>query len=511
MDMLLIDYLLNNATKYTNEEAIVYISQHGQREALSWNELNGLSNKIANMLISKEIRKGDKVGLLSMNSLLWLPIYFGILKAGAIVVSLNYNEDIDEIDYCLNLVECKALFLSNAYKCYDALTSLTDNQYRIFEVHDSTEEYINEIKECSDDNIFVSIGDNDDAAIYFSSGTTGRSKAILLTHFALLSAAETELAHHKQQQQDRFLCLAPLYHTGAKIHWFGSFLVGGCIVISPSTSPMSVLKTIEREKITIAFLLVSQIQDILDAISLGDVDMKALDLSSWRLMHSGAQPIPASLITRWCTQFPNMLYDTNYGLTEASGPGCIYLGSENIHKLGSIGRPDPKWKVDIVNEVGFPVEKGTIGELIIHGPSVMKGYYHDAHSTNKTIKNNWLYTGDMAYIDVDGFIYLVDRKKDVIISGGENIYPIQIENHIRLLQCVKDVAVIGLPNERMGEIIVAIIELNGKANCTKKDIMNHCEELPYYKKPVKIIFDTVIRNNTGKIDKKFMRSKYIKM
>lgn len=509
--MLLIDYLLNNATKYTNEEAIVYISQRGQREALSWDELNRLSNKIANMLISKEIRKGDKVGLLSMNSLLWLPIYFGILKAGAIVVSLNYNEDIDEIDYCLNLVECKALFLSHVYKWYDALIALTDNKYRIFEVHDSTEEYINEIKECSDDNIFVSIGDNDDAAIYFSSGTTGRSKAILLTHFALLSAAETELAHHKQQQQDRFLCLAPLYHTGAKIHWFGSFLVGGCIVISPSTSPMSVLKTIEREKITIAFLLVSQIQDILDAISLGDVDMKALDLSSWRLMHSGAQPIPASLITRWCTQFPNMLYDTNYGLTEASGPGCIHLGSENIHKLGSIGRPDPKWKVDIVNEVGFPVEKGTIGELIIHGPSVMKGYYRDAISTKQTIKNEWLYTGDMAYIDNDDFIYLVDRKKDVIISGGENIYPIQIENHIRLLQCVKDVAVIGLPNERMGEIIVAIIELNGKANCTKRDIMNHCEKLPYYKRPVKIIFDTVIRNNTGKIDKRFMRSKYIKM
>lgn len=511
--MSLIDRLLNNAKKYNNSEAIVYLSPNKHRKVLSWDELNRLSNKIANMLISKEIRKGDKVGLLSVNSLLWLPIYFGILKAGAIVVSLNYNEGIDEIDYCLNLVECKALFLSNVYKWYDTLIALNDGKYRIFEVHDSTGEYgeyINEIKECSDNNIFVPIDDTDDAAIYFSSGTTGRSKAILLTHFALLSAAETELAHHRQQQQDRFLCLAPLYHTGAKIHWFGSLLVGGCIVISPPPSPISVLSTIEQERITIAFLLVSQIQDILDAISLGDVDMKALDLSSWRLMHSGAQPIPASLIKRWCTQFPNMLYDTNYGLTEASGPGCIHLGSENIHKLGSIGRPDPKWKVDIVNEVGFPVEKGTIGELIIHGPSVMKGYYHDAHSTNKTIKNNWLYTGDMAYIDVDGFIYLVDRKKDVIISGGENIYPIQIENHIRLLQCVKDVAVIGLPNERIGEIIVAIIELNGKANCRKKDVINHCMELPYYKRPVKIIFDTVIRNNTGKMDKKAMRNRYKK-
>ena len=233
--MSLIDYLMNNATKYNNDEAIVYTSPNGQREVLSWDELNRLSNKIANMLISKEICKGDKVGLLSMNSLLWLPIYFGILKAGAIVVSLNYNEDIDEIDYCLKLVECKALFLSNVYKCYDALIALTDNKYRIFEVHDGTKEYIDEIKKCSDDNTFVLISDNDDAAIYFSSGTTGRSKAILLTHFALLSAAETELAHHKQQQQDRFLCLAPLYHTDAKIHWFGSFLVGGCIVISPFT------------------------------------------------------------------------------------------------------------------------------------------------------------------------------------------------------------------------------------------------------------------------------------
>ena len=257
------------------------------------------------------------------------------------------------------------------------------------------------------------------------------------------------------------------------------------------------------------WLLVPWAQDILDAIDSGDINLADYNLDQWRLMHIGAQPVPPSLIERWKKHFPNHQYDTNYGLSESMGPGCVHLGVDNITKVGAIGIPGYQWEVKITDENRVEVAQGEVGELAVKGPGVMKCYYKDQEATNAVLDSEgWLYTGDMARMDEDGFIYLVDRKKDVIISGGENIYPVQIEDYLRNHPAIKDVAVIGLPDKRQGEIAAAIIEIKPDTICTQEDIEHFCLELPRYKRPKKIIFDVVLRNPTGKIEKPKLREKY---
>jgi acyl-CoA synthetase (AMP-forming)/AMP-acid ligase II len=354
----------------------------------------------------------------------------------------------------------------------------------------------------------VSLSDGDDAAIYYSSGTTGFPKAILHSHAALLSACVTERTHHGQTREDVFLCIPPLYHTGAKMHWFGSLLSGSRAVLLRGSSPKWILDAASREKATIVWLLVPWAQDILDAVESGEVDLKTYDLKNWRLMHIGAQPVPPSLIKRWLQYFPAHQYDTNYGLSESTGPGAVHLGVENIHKVGAIGKAGHGWRTRIVDEAGADVRRGEVGELAVSGPGVMKLYYKDPEASAAVLKDGWLHTGDMAREDADGFIFLVDRKKDVIITGGENIYPVQIEDFLRKHQKIKDAAVIGVPNHRLGEIAAAIIELKAGETATEDEITGFCLELPRYKRPRMLIFDKVPRNPTGKIEKPRLREQY---
>ncbi|MBR6259533.1 MAG: AMP-binding protein, partial [Oscillospiraceae bacterium] len=266
--------------------------------------------------------------------------------------------------------------------------------------------------------------------------------------------------------------------------------------------------TVSREKCTIVWLLVPWAQDILDAIDSGRVNLADYELSQWRLMHIGAQPVPPSLIERWMKHFPNHDYDTNYGLSESAGPGTVHLGVGNLHKVGAIGIPGYGWSAKVVDGSGKELPRGEVGELIVSGPGVMTCYYKDEEATKEVLKDGWLYTGDMAFCDEDGFFWLVDRKKDVIIMGGENIYPVQIEDFLRGNEKIKDVAVIGVPDARLGEIAAAVIELKDGVTATKEEIDEYCKVLPRYKRPRMIIFDTVPRNSTGKIEKPKLREKY---
>lgn len=484
------------------------------RRDITWRVFDEKANRLANLLLKRGIKKGDKVAILLMNCLEWLPIYFGILKAGAVAVPLNFRYSAEEIKYCLELSEAKALlfgpeFIGRVEAIYHQIISQVKLIFYVGENRPTfAESYDRLTANCSSQAPEVEISDDDDAAIYFSSGTTGFPKAILHRHGALVAACYTEAAHHGQTREDNFLCIPPLYHTGAKMHWFGSLLTGSKAVLLRGVRPEWILKTVAEEKCTIVWLLVPWAQDILDAIERGDIKLEDYDLSSWRLMHIGAQPVPPSLIHRWKKYFPHHQYDTNYGLSEAAGPGCVHLGVENIHKVGAIGIPGHNWEAKIVDEHDRPVPPGEVGELVVKGPGVMKCYYRDPEATAQVLKDGWLYTGDMAMMDEDGFIYLVDRKKDVIISGGENIYPVQIEDFLRQHEAIKDAAVIGLPDKRLGEIAAAIIELKPGVQCTAEEIHEFCRQLPRYKRPRQIIFDRVPRNPTGKIEKPKLREKY---
>ena len=483
------------------------------RREITWNVFNEKSNRFANLLVERGIKKGEKVGILLMNCLEWLPIYFGILKTGALAVPLNFRYSADEIKYCVELAEIDILVFGPEFigRVEEIADEISKGRLLYF-VGDGcpgfAEDYNAHTANCSSQSPKIDVNDDDDAAIYFSSGTTGFPKAILHNHESLMHAAKAEQNHHGQTKDDVFLCIPPLYHTGAKMHWFGSLLTGGKAVLLKGTSPKTILQAVSEEHCTIVWLLVPWAQDLLLALDNKELDIADYDLEQWRLMHIGAQPVPPSLIKHWKEYFPNHKYDTNYGLSESIGPGCVHLGVDNIDKVGAIGKAGYGWETKIIDEQGEPVKQGETGELAVKGPGVMTCYYRDPRATAEVLHDGWLYTGDMAMEDEDGFIFLVDRKKDVIISGGENIYPVQIEDFLRTNEAILDVAVIGLADHRLGEISAAIIELKPGVECTEEDIQEFCKKLPRYKRPRKIIFADVPRNPTGKIEKPKLRAKY---
>ena len=528
------DYLERNAKLYGNEIALVELNptiketkritwreyeliqpttSEAYRRQITWTVFDEKANRVANMLLERGIKKGDKVAILMFNCLEWLPIYFGILKSGAIAVPFNFRFDTDEIKYCAELAEVDVLIFGTEFigRIESICEKLSKGRLLIF-VGDNcptfAESYHALVADCSSKPPLVRIEDEDDAAIYFSSGTTGFPKAILHNHESLMQAAQMEQKHHETGRDDVFLCIPPLYHTGAKFHWMGSLVAGSRAVLLKGTQPDVILKTISQENCSIVWLLVPWAQEILEALDNGDLKLSDYNLSQWRLMHTGAQPVPPSLIKHWKKYFPDHKYDTNYGLSESTGPGCVHLGMENIHKVGAIGIPGYRWQCKIVDENGNEVKQGGVGELCVKGPGVMTCYYNDPKSTAEVLKDGWLFTGDMAMMDEDGFYFLVDRKKDVIISGGENIYPVQIENFLANHPKIKDVAVIGLADKRLGEITGAIISIKDGMECTEDEINEFCMDLPRYKRPKKIIFADVPRNATGKIEKPALRKKY---
>lgn len=483
------------------------------RREITWSVFDEKANRVANMLIERGIGRGDRVAILMFNCLEWLPIYFGILKSGAIAVPFNFRFDATEIKYCADLAEVQVIFFGPQF--IGRIESIEEELNRgrlLIYVGDScptfAESYRELVADCSSRPPMIRLEDEDDAAIYFSSGTTGFPKAILHNHESLLQAAQMEQKHHLTGREDTFLCIPPLYHTGAKFHWMGSLCAGSKAVLLTGTEPETILETISKEKCTIVWLLVPWAQDILEALDSGRIKLSDYDLDQWRLMHIGAQPVPPSLIRHWKEYFPNHLYDTNYGLSESTGPGCVHLGIENIHKVGAIGVPGYRWECKIVGPDDEEVKQGEVGELCVKGPGVMTCYYNDPKATEEVLKDGWLYTGDMAMQDEDGFYFLVDRKKDVIVSGGENIYPVQLENFLSGYSKIKDVAVIGLPDTRLGEIAGAIISLVDGAECSEEEINEFCMGLPRYKRPKKIIFADVPRNATGKIEKPLLRKIY---
>ncbi len=519
--MIITEILARNSRMYKDETALIERNPiGGSRRKITWNEFYNSSGRLANALVRTGVKKGDKVVLLMTNCLEWLPIYFGILYTGAWAVPLNFRFESEKIKLCTVVSGADIFifgeeFIDRIEEIRASVASIvktwifTGPSHKCPSYAVQYEDFIqseNEDRDGIPPDVELKI--NDDAALYFTSGTTGTPKAVLLTHRNLEHACYVENRHHNQTHEDIFLCIPPLYHTGAKMHWFGSFIVGGKCVILRGVKPEWILEAVSEEKATIVWLLVPWAHDILIDIERGRLDLNEYELDQWRLMHIGAQPVPPSLIREWKLYFPNHEYDTNYGLTECTGPGCVHLGMENSHKVGAIGVPGFDWECRIVNKAGKLLPGGESGELIVKGPGVMKEYYKNPEATKKTIRNGWLYTGDIARYDSAGFIWLVDRKKDVIICGGENIFPVEIENFFMNNNKIHDIAVIGLPDERLGEISAGIISVKPGMTLSEEEVIEFGKDLPRYKRLRKIIFADVPRNATGKIEKPKLRRLY---
>lgn len=507
--------LARNARMYRGETALIELRpSNALRKVTTWEEFDRRANRIASALTGMGIKKGDKVIHLMMNSINWLKAYFGIIRTGAWAVPLNFRFTGKDNLYCASIAEAKAMILSEEFtERVEAIrSSLPTIESYIFTGNNTPKEMLpfeEVIAGSSAQPLKVELDDADPCGLYFTSGTTGTPKPILLTHRNMECATITENRHHLQTRDDNFILIPPLYHTGAKMHWFGSLIVGGRATILTEFNPKNLFQAVHNEKGTIVWLLVPWAQDVLTAIERGELKLKDYDLSGWRLMHIGTQPVPPSLVKRWKQRFPAMLYDTNYGLSESSGPGCVHLGLENIHKVGAIGIPGFNWETRIVNERGEDVRKSEVGELVVRGNGVMKEYYKNPQKTAETLRNGWLYIGDLAKVDSDGVIYLVDRKKDMINVGGEKVFSVEVEEVLQSHPKVYDAAVIGLPDERLGEIVAAVIDPKPGMTLTEAEVTVFCEEnLPRYKRPRRIIFDKIPRNPTGKIEKPKLRQKY---
>jgi acyl-CoA synthetase (AMP-forming)/AMP-acid ligase II len=512
----IIEMLERNAGQYPDDIALIELKpSKSYRQTITWREFNDNSNRIANYLRLKGIQKDDKVIHWMRNSIPWLISYFGIIKTGAWAVPLNFRFNARDFQFCAEVAEAKAIILEEEFAAIvqisqPCLKTIKDYIYLGPALPPGMVQYDDVLKTAEAGPLNVELGPEDECGLYFTSGTTGSPKPVLLTHKNMSFAADVEQAHHHQTRKDNFVILPPLYHTGAKMHWFGSLLSGSRATILTEFTPRNLLEAVSHEKGTIVWLLVPWVHDILVALDKGELKPELYDLKSWWLMHMGAQPIPPALVHHWRTYFPRMSYDNNYGLSESTGPGAVHLGLDNLFKPGAVGKVGKGWQLKIVNqEANGESPSSTIGELCIKGDGVMKEYYKNPVLTAQIIEDGWLHTGDMARIDSEGYVYLVDRKKDLIIVGGENIYPIEIENAIHNHPKVYDVAVIGIPDERLVEIICAIIEPKPGEVLTEEEILAFNEKvLPRYKQPRKIIFDKIPRNPTGKTEKTKLRVKH---
>ncbi len=513
--MNLIDVITKNARTYPGETAFVEAKpvQRVRRE-ISWKEFDERVNKIAGALQGMGVKPGDRVLLFGRNSIPWLEIYFGVLKTGAWIAPLNYRFTNDDIRYCANVSQAAVCFCDEEFDermmiLRPALptvkTYVSVGEAR-FEGMENLEAWLKgSSPRCGE----IPLRDEDPCGLYFTSGTTGAPKPILLTQKNLFCSGVTEAVNHLWKHDDSLLMIPPLYHSAIG-HLLGPMVVGArSVLLTEMISPQLIFETMSKEHLSVVFLLVPWTMDILGALDREELRLGDYDLSRWRLMHMGAQPIPAVLIQRWKAYFPEMQYDTCYGLTEGSGPGVVDLGIGNERKIGAIGKPGLMWDLRIVNERDEDLRRGEVGEIIVKGNGVMKEYYQNPELTAQTIRNGWLHTGDLGRMDEEGFVYIVDRKKDLVISGGENIYPIEVEAILLKHSKIRDVAVIGTPDDRLGEVVAAVIEPKTGETLTTEEVSSFCEKnLPRYKRPRHIFFDQIPRNPSGKIEKPKVRQKY---
>jgi len=509
-----------NASKFPDREFLIesYPSKKVRR-ALTWKELNEQTNKVANYLIKEcGIKKGDIVQHLMINSIEWYITYMAVLKAGAAVSPLNFRFASADIKYACDVTKSKVFILGETFgPRVEPIVKEMPYVKQYLCVGDKTpagmKSYSEIIAKGDPTDVLVDASDDDMAELMFTSGTTGAPKPVCHTHGTLFYIAIGNALTYNEGYASVYLAPHPFYHSGTLFLSFPCYIAAGKILMAMEIQPEFYLRSLADEKCTGGWNTVPTWSDVLNAIKSGAVNLKEYDLSALKHIEIGAQPVPYALLEDSKKIFPGLPIANIYGITEGGGGGLTNCYDEDImRKPGSIGKATVFMEAKVVDDKGNELKAGQVGELLMKGPRLMKEYAYNPEMTAKTITDGWLHTGDLAYIDDEGYIFFADRAKDLIIRGGENIFPAEIEDVLRKHPKIQDCAVLGYPHPRLVEIVMAIVQLKPGESMTEEDVIKSVGEkgLAKYKWPEKIVFADIPRNPAGKIEKPKLRDIYVK-
>jgi O-succinylbenzoate-CoA ligase len=484
------------------------VVDHHSGRRFTYAEVDARCNRAANAFTGLGVRPGDRVALLLMNGPEFIESFFAIAKLGAIVVPLNWRLVADELAYILE--DCGAETLVFGEEFGEVVADLEGRGAEGTAVrhwvqvggadpagfaadYDSLHAAASEAP--------PEIGASDDDLLYFmyTSGTTGHPKRVVHSHANAIWSSITMLATTEGRLKDRYLLALPLFHVGALAPLTLMVHRGATSVVMRAFDPVAAWRLIESERINNGLAVPAMLNFMRQAL-----DREKVDYSSLRWLLSGAAPVPVTLI-EFYAQIGIEIHQI-YGLTETCGPACLIGPDDAIERAGSTGKAFFHTEVRVVDASGTDVAPGEPGEVIVRGPHVMKEYWNRPEATAETLRDGWLYTGDVATMDAEGFVTIRDRTKDMIISGGENVYPAEIENVILAHPGVAEVAVIGQPSEKWGESPLAVV-VRGDSSLRAEDVLDHCEgKLARFKQPRRVEFvDEIPRNPTGKVLKRVLR------
>ncbi|RPJ11453.1 MAG: long-chain-fatty-acid--CoA ligase, partial [Deltaproteobacteria bacterium] len=502
-----------NARRHPDQIGMAY----GERR-WTWKQVDDRSNQLANMFLASGLKKGDRVAILDQNSDTYMEIYFGLAKAGIIAVPINYRLSPEEMINLMSNAEPEALILGRDYfKLAESLGKQLPSVKRLIGIGsplEGMEDYESLLSGQPVEEPRVDLSEDDVFSIMYTSGTTGLPKGAVSTHRNYIMNALVVIIADHSSREDKNLIVSPLYHAGALFYSTAYMYLGCPQVILKQFDPKAVLEGIEKEKISVCLLIPTMLNFVLNHPDFGKHDM-----SSLRRIFYGGGPMPLPILEKAIHSLRNCGFTQGYGLTETLETNLL-LAEDHVlggtpkqqDRLKSAGRESATYEVKVVDDWGKEVPQGEIGEVWVKGPAVIKGFWRNPEETAKTIEDGWFKTGDLGRMDEDRYLYIVDRKKDMIISGGENIYAKEIDDVLHRHPAVLEAAAIGVPDKDWGEAVKAVIVPRTGMTATEEEIIQFCKErLASYKKPKSVEFvEELPKTASGKILKRDLREKYWK-
>ena len=510
------EFLLISSSICPDREAIIF---EGNR--WSFSDLADRSNRLANALAVMGVGQGDKVGMLQVNCNECIEVYFATAKLGATYVPLNFRARAEELEFMINFSEASALFLGQRYvKMINSMREQIPGMKNLVSVEGPAEgmlDYESVIAEADPEEVFTDIDDNDTSILMFTAGTTGQPKGVMLTHDNLATYVLNNVSPADPDIEEKNILTVPLYHIAGMQAVLAAVYGGRTLVVQRQFDPSNWMTLVESESVTRAMMVPTMLKQLME-----HEEFPERNLSSLQVITYGAAPMPVEVITKAIEVFPGTRFINAFGQTESASTITMLTPEDHViegspgeraiklKRLGSIGRALGDTEVKIFDEDGSEQPVDEVGEIVARGPRVMKGYWKAEEATNSTIRNGWLYTGDIGYMDEAGYIFLSGRAKDIIIRAGENISPEQVEATLHSHPAIDEAAVIGVPDPQWGETVRAIVALKAGAQASEADIIEHCRgQLASFKKPESVIFvDSLPRNPLGKVLKRVLREEY---